>query len=97
QATQTTESARVAMSAAKTLLDTEHVIVLGGTRVPIPRRTLANAITFENRGSDVKLQLARPPLANFLHRVFGAAEKEPKNARFAVAGDGSVNIVAEQD
>ncbi len=93
----TTQSARNAAAAARKLLDTEHVIVLGRTREPIPRKTLAEAVTFINEGSRVRLRVARPPIEEFLHGVFGAAEKEPQNAQFAVNDDGSVNVVAEVD
>jgi vancomycin resistance protein YoaR len=93
----TTQSARNAAAAARKLLESEHVIVLGRTREPIPRKVLAEAIAFPNEGSQVKLRIARPPVEVFLHGVFGAAEKEPQNAQFAVNDDGSVNIVPEVD
>jgi vancomycin resistance protein YoaR len=93
----TMQSARQAIADARKLLETEHVIVLGGTREPIPRETLAGAVAFVADKGRVRLRLARPPLEAFLGTVFAAAEKEAQNARFAVAEDGSVHIVPEQD
>ncbi len=86
-------SAERALAAAKTLLGTPHEVVLLGHGYPIRKEALAKALEFAPEGGEVRLKLTRPPIRAELHRLFGAAERQPHNARFAVSADGGVEIV----
>src|SRR3954470_21159820 len=77
-------SAQRALAAATTLLKTPHEVVLLGHGYPIRRSALAKALDFAPEGGEVRLRLPRPPLRAELHRLFGNAEVQPRNAKFAV-------------
>lgn len=87
------QSAERALVAAKTLLATPHEVVLLGHAYPIRKQALAQALEFAPEGGEVRLKLTRPPIRAELHRLFGAAERQPHNARFAVRSDGGIQIV----
>ena len=86
-------SAERALAAAKTLLSTPHEVLLLGHAYPIRKQALAKALEFEPEGGEVRLKLTRPPIRAELHRLFGAAERQPHNARFAVGTDGGIRII----
>jgi vancomycin resistance protein YoaR len=86
-------SAERALAAAKTLLTTPHEVVLLGHGYPIRKEALAKALEFAPEGGEVRLKLTRPPIRAELRRLFGAAERQPHNARFAVGSDGGIEIV----
>jgi vancomycin resistance protein YoaR len=86
-------SAQRALTAAKTLLKTPHEVVLLGHGYPIRRDALAKALDFAPEGGQVRLKLTRPAIRAELHRLFGPAEVQPRNARFAVGSNGGVEIV----
>ena len=86
-------SAERALAAAKTLLATPHEVVLLGHGYPIRKEALAKALEFAPEGGEVRLKLTRPSIRAELHRLFGAAERQPHNARFAVGSDGDIDIV----
>ncbi len=85
-------SARAAIAAADTLLETPHDLILAGRSYRIRRAALAAALDFETAGGAVQLRLTRPPIRDELRRLFGAAESEARNARFAVGPDGAIAI-----
>jgi vancomycin resistance protein YoaR len=86
-------SAERALAAAKTLLATPHEVVLLGHGYPIRKEALARALEFAPEGGEVRLKLTRPAIRAELHRLFGAAERQPHNARFAVGSDGGIDII----
>jgi vancomycin resistance protein YoaR len=86
-------SAQRALAAATTLLETPHEVVLLGHGYPIRRDALAKALDFAPDGGEVRLKLTRPAIRAEMHRLFGPAEVQPRNARFAVGSTGGVEIV----
>ena len=54
---------------------------------------LTKALEFAPEGGEVRLKLTRPAIRAELHRLFGAAERQPHNARFAVGSDGGIRII----
>ena len=86
-------SAERALQAATTLLATPHEVVLLGHSYPIRKQALAQALAFAPEGGQVRLKLTRPSIRAELHRLFGAAERPPRNARFSVGSDGGIEIV----
>lgn len=86
-------SAQRALETATTLLKTPHDVVLLGHGYRLRRTALAKALEFAPEAGEVRLKLTRPPIEAELHRLFASAEREPHNARFAVAGDGGIEIV----
>ena len=86
-------SAERALAAAKTLLATPHEVMLLGHGYPIRKQALAKALEFAPEGGEVRLKLTRPAIRAELHRLFGAAERQPHNARFAVGSDGGIRII----
>jgi vancomycin resistance protein YoaR len=86
-------SAERAMAAAKTMLATPHEVVLLGHGYAIRKEALAKALEFAPEGGEVRLKLTRPSIRAEMHRLFGAAERQPHNARFTVGSDGGIDIV----
>jgi vancomycin resistance protein YoaR len=86
-------SAERALEAARTLLATPHEVVLLGHGYAIRKQALAKALEFAPEGGEVRLKLTRPSIRAELHRLFGAAERQPHNARFTVGSGGGVEIV----
>jgi vancomycin resistance protein YoaR len=85
-------SARAAMAAAETLLETPHDLLVLGHAYRVRRAALSAALDFEAEGGAVRLRLTRPPIEAELRRLFGAAESEAENAHFAVGPDGGIVI-----
>ena len=67
--------------------------MLLGHGYPIRKEALAKALEFAPEGGEVRLKLTRPAIRAELHRLFGAAERQPHNARFAVGSDGGIDII----